>query len=701
MNRPASLFLLAIVSACAATAGAAEVSPARLVAGPTGAIGHYSEGTISVAVSVDRDGAELIAYTRKARPFERPLADEAPLPGEREALEVALLGPGDARYTRRVPIEGICFEHDATAPAHVEGDTIRLHRETYIIEVPELAGFDRIEIAREAGAPGLAEPVPLGVLALSPARFTAAGGAGRYEDLAFASVSAKSAGGDAPAPLTPGTVHWPDEYGDNDKYILWGDAKEVASRINIVIVPDGYTHADKALMEQHAQALVTYFRQKTPYAEHDPFLNYILVYAYSTQNGTDQCDCSIVRDTAMASRFPQSVATCGSSDNRCLFYGNGNGGPNCDPNVSTANITAAELRAPAQDKSIVMVNTTRYGGCGGARAVYSAGNSSATEIAVHELGHSLAGLADEYAYTAGCGTSAGEVNTSSNPTVGAWPEWFDDLGPPRTGAQYYQSCLYRPENSCVMQALGLPFCRVCRQQWALRFFGNFRVNPTAPLAAIDPPPSLSVQAGAPITFTATTRLGPNTLTSYEWKLQGPGYPDFTTVFANGPQYARSFTPAGSYTMTFDVIADVNFVKKQKYGANRDFATWYIESTPVPEVSDDGVHQLTLRRNGKAVDLTFEDTGSTHYDLYVSTSPVSTPFAVSDPRSGKKDCALAGVVSAGGGMLTVPAYDLSAGITGGTGVLYVLITADNGPGAEGPLGRTSDAVDRTADARCNP
>ena len=51
----------------------------------------------------------------------------------------------------------------------------------------------------------------------------------------------------------------------------------------------------------------------------------------------------------------------------------------------TSNIAAAELRAPAHDETIVLVNTDRYGGCGGSRAVYSAANAAATEIAVHEL----------------------------------------------------------------------------------------------------------------------------------------------------------------------------------------------------------------------------------------------------------------------------------------------------------------------------
>ncbi len=187
---------------------------------------------------------------------------------------------------------------------------MRVHRDTLIVELPELEGFDRIEVARYAAGAGFAARVPLGSFALAPDRFTPAGGSHSWSDLAFASdATAASA---APAALTPGTVHWPEEYGDTVPYLIYGK-DDVDKRINIVIVPDGYTYAQKATMISHAQSLVNYFRTKTPFKEHDPFVNYILVFAYSTESGTDQCDCSIVKDTAMNTRFPLITASCGNS----------------------------------------------------------------------------------------------------------------------------------------------------------------------------------------------------------------------------------------------------------------------------------------------------------------------------------------------------------------------------------------------------
>ena len=55
------------------------------------------------------------------------------------------------------------------------------------------------------------------------------------------------------------------------------------------------------------------------------------------------------------------------------------------------NVTLDEY--PNVDELVMLVNDPRYGGSGGSVAVASA---SAPEIALHELGHSFAGLADEY-----------------------------------------------------------------------------------------------------------------------------------------------------------------------------------------------------------------------------------------------------------------------------------------------------------------
>ena len=550
---------------------AGELEPAR-VEQPLGAsgvtLGWFAARTLTLGIEVDRDQARVIAYTEKARAFVRPLAQPVASPyqdGRSVQLEVVLLGPDGVRYTQRKEIGKLCFVHGPEAEPHVAGDTIRLHRDSFLIEVPALENWDRIEVAYyESGRTPLQRRT-LGIETLEARDFRASPG-----DTAIGLAPGLP---DLPPP-TPGaaTALWPEDFGDPDVYRVYGNEAEAHERVNIVIVPDGYTYAEKTLMESHAQAMVDWFRSVSPYKEHDAFINYTLVYAYSVQSGADQCDCDIVLDTAMGTRFLESNPNCGSSANRCLYYGGG-----CDTN-GTTNIVAAELRAPAQDETIVMVNTTRYGGCGGARSVYSAANSSATDIAVHELGHSWAGLADEYAYNAGCGGNAGEVNTSLDAVNGAWSEWIDDLGAPREGAQYWQECIFRPLESCEMRSLFQPFCPVCKQHWSLVTFGHWRISPTAPIRAMTPAASTTAWVGVPLDFEVLTRLssGAQVTNQIRWTHTAPGLAIPTIVNSDTTLHTQIFTEEGLHQLEVQVVADTNFVKSSRWGANQDEVTWQID-----------------------------------------------------------------------------------------------------------------------------
>ena len=73
-------------------------------------------------------------------------------------------------------------------------------------------------------------------------------------------------------------------------------------------------------------------------------------------------------------------------------------------NNTTALQTAA-AQVPEFTVAIVVVNSTIYGGSGGSVGTYSLAGG-ATEIAIHEMGHTAFGLADEYPYYAG-GTETG------------------------------------------------------------------------------------------------------------------------------------------------------------------------------------------------------------------------------------------------------------------------------------------------------
>ncbi len=659
-----------------------EISPMSIEGTPGFEKVRYAERTISCALEVDRDAARLIAFTRKIRPFVRSLKSTLQVPeprayeeGKDALFDVVLLGPGGMHYTRRINIAKLCLTHSADTPPHIMGDTIIVHRDSFIIELPEIKGFDRVEIAYYLpgagvieGAEGIERKV-LAVEALDQSRFTLAG-------------NSQSDDGMQSTLTTPGAVHWPEDYSDPDIYKVYGNEAETEKRINVVIVPDGYMYAEKSLMESHATSLVNYFRSKTPYAEHDPFINYHLVYAYSTESGTDQCDCSIVKDTAMSTRFPNDGYPCGDSGNRCLYYGGG-----CDTNTSS-HIADAELRAPAQDTTIVMVNTPRYGGCGGARAVYSATSSSATEIAVHELGHSLGGLADEYTSYPYCGWSAGEINTSKNGTDGAWPEWIDEVGAPRQGAEYFERCIFRSQDNCDMRALNQPFCKVCSQHFSLVFFDHWRVEPTTPVESQSPVSPISVEINTPTTFSVQTRLGigTNVTNSITWKLQGPGFPDPTIVASGVEDYERSFSEDGLYTMSCEVIADTNFIKPSKNGANVDTVSWDITVTLAKpsEVSPSASPQPLIFSADKEV-LTWEEasaSGSTTFNLYRGSASLL-------PGENYGTCFKSGIAT------NADADSASPPV----GVCWTYIVTGETSGGEGSMGNNSSGAQRPNNNPC--
>ncbi len=664
------LLLLGTLLVSGAPAAALEGSLARL-----------ADRTLVGAIEVDRDGARVLGFTAKPRPFLAPAALEPlrvyedPLPLQ---LEVALVGPAEPGYTRRVDLAGVCLAHAPAEAPHVAGDTIRLHRESLLVELPELGGFDRVEIAYHLLESGAPVRHVLGTAALDRAAFRRAGGRLSYEDLLFARP-ADPAQGAAPASAT---ALWPEDFDDDDIYQVFGSEAEAGRRINVVIVPDGYTYAEKSVMQAHASDLVDYFRATRPFTEHDPFMNYVLVYAYSTDSGTDECDCGIVRDTSMGTRFPQDNPSCGHSDNRCLYYGGGG----CDAS-GDSHIAQAELRAPFKDTTIVMVNTARYGGCGGARAVYSAGNSSATDIAVHELGHSLAGLADEYAGNPTCGLSAGEINTSRHEDNGAWPEWIADIGNPRQGAQYYNLCVYRPLTNCEMRSLFQLFCPVCNQRWSLVTFGHARVAPTAPVESATPPSPLTVEPWNAVEFSVALRLSVGVATeAITWKLTKPqGTP---TVVASGtPSHVETFGKEGLHKVEVEVVADTNFVKPQKYGANRDTRLWDVQvaaTAPPSEVSPPG----------SAVPLLFESkTRLTWQHPSASGAITFNVYGGSLALLGSGSwgtCLQPGLGASQALVLGQPAP--------GTAKFY-LVTGKNSAG-EGPLGNTSAGAPRANTAPCN-
>jgi IgA Peptidase M64 len=253
---------------------------------------------------------------------------------------------------------------------------------------------------------------------------------------------------------------------------------------NVVLLADGFTAAQQGAFNNACNAFVTAFRGTPPYDELAPVINVFRVNVSSTDSGAD--DPTSAGGTGATARTYFDSTFGGNGIRRLLVC-----------NATTA-LQVAAAQVPQFSVVIVVVNSTVYGGSGGSVGTYSLAGG-ATEIALHEMGHTAYGLADEYPYYAG-GTETGHdhytgpeptqpnvtANTNRNTLKWRWavaaataiptmsnPDCSQVDGRASTvpagtvglfeGAFYNHCGAFRPEYDCKMRNLGVPFCHICRQ----------------------------------------------------------------------------------------------------------------------------------------------------------------------------------------------------------------------------------------------
>ncbi|GAA4415305.1 M64 family metallopeptidase [Actinokineospora soli] len=221
-----------------------------------------------------------------------------------------------------------------------------------------------------------------------------------------------------------------------------------ANRFDMVIVGDGYTASEQGLLRQHAVAKWNEISATAPWDKHKGSINVWLVGVVSNQSGVDNDPTQgVSRDTALDMGF-----WCFNIE-RLLCV-----------NESKAKSYAAQ--APGVDAIVAVGNSTKYGGAGyPSLSTVSGGNAQSAQVAIHELGHSVGGLADEY-WTAGTtytGTEPREPNVTKDPSGAKWSSY---LGKPTPdggtigayqGGHQYERGIYRPSQDSLMRTLGKPF----------------------------------------------------------------------------------------------------------------------------------------------------------------------------------------------------------------------------------------------------
>ncbi len=336
-------------------------------------------------------------------------------------------------------------------------------------------------------------------------------------------------------------------------------------RINLVFVADGYTTANLTQFKNDAVTMSNYLLNSSPYSFYKNYFNVFIINVNSTQAGashpgtaTDVTE-PVIPVVSINNYFGSSFDSY--SIHRLLVPTNYSG---------LSNVLAANT--PTYDQVIVIVNSTEYGGSGGTYATTSI-NSSSSEIMVHEMGHSFAGLADEYWAGPSYAMEKPNMTATSNTTTVKWSPWvgINSIGVYAHGTTSPQSLWFRPHQNCKMRYLGVPFCSVCQEAIIEKIHSL-----TNPIDSFIPANTGTVTAPlTPLLFKSfLLKPAPNTLKS-TWSLNS------TTIASNKDSVSinnASFN-TGNNTVSITVIDTNTFSKSATHPSLHTFSVvWTVTKT---------------------------------------------------------------------------------------------------------------------------
>jgi len=241
--------------------------------------------------------------------------------------------------------------------------------------------------------------------------------------------------------------------------------------VDIVFMGDGYTASEQAEFLADATSAADNIFVYEPFISYLPYLDFHFIEVVSNESGVDNDPTQgVFRDTALGMNY-----WCNGIE-RLLCV-----------NTSTAR-SIAFANVPGWDVIVPLANSSKYGGAGYPSqdvATAAAKNSAAGQIVIHELGHALGDLADEYTYGGPFTWPGGEPSTANVSIYEAsqmaaqdrkWADWlgaslpgFDNPVGTFEGGNYSVEGIYRPTNNSMMRALARPFNLVSAQELIVAF----------------------------------------------------------------------------------------------------------------------------------------------------------------------------------------------------------------------------------------
>jgi hypothetical protein len=315
--------------------------------------------------------------------------------------------------------------------------------------------------------------------------------------------------------------------------------------VHLVLLGDGYASDQQNLFKEHVDLTLSQMGNDSGIGAHVAAFNVHMISTVSEDSGADDNEEVDSRNTAFDSAY-----NCGGIL-RLI----------CANNV-TMFVTALN-EYPGVDQIVLLVNDERYGGSGNSGGSVAITSAYFSEIALHEMGHSLVDLADEYVDTLIRETSSlplfqegryRNVTTLTDPTLVPWAHWIDNTvalpqqpGDPRVGlfegGLYRQSGVYRSTFNSRMRTFDSPFGSVNSELWILRLYtlteGIRGFSPTRN--------AISISAGESQEFIVSP-LFADDIQVVEWAVNGA----IQAVVDNDPNSLVISPTVGTHTVTLTV-----------------------------------------------------------------------------------------------------------------------------------------------------
>lgn len=337
--------------------------------------------------------------------------------------------------------------------------------------------------------------------------------------------------------------------------------------INLVFLSEGYTTTDLPNFAGHVQTAVNFLFTREPWQQYRSYCNVYRIEIASNESGTDNGTGGGTKDTYFNSGFNTP------SISQLLTLGSGG---------ASRAYTLLNTHVPEYDVPVVLVNDTKYGGAGGSISTASVNGNSAA-VVEHEIGHSFAGLADEYDTNYTQYTPGERPNNTAvtDPAQIKWRDWFETSTPiptPETstydafvglfeGSMYRTEGQYRPHNRSMMRSLNRPCGQVNRQEFVLTYYE--RVSPIE--AAAPTPGSQTVTGPQSLSFNVTPKAPSSGIPlEVTWMMDGSPIAGET---GSSLSIVSDFIGDGSHSITAEVRDPTPFVRNDPIDLLTDQVTW--------------------------------------------------------------------------------------------------------------------------------